>query len=240
MNPVVVIPARMASTRLPGKPLADINGKPMIQHVIERALESKLGDVVVAAGDQVIIEAVKHLNCYSVLTDPNLPSGSDRIHAALEAIDPKQNYTHILNLQGDLPDLNPNLLKILLDLLNTADFDISTLCYKIKNEEELKDPSCVKIAMSEYRDNSFKALYFSRSCIPYGNGPFYHHIGLYGYLRDSLNKFVKLSPSPLEQREKLEQLRAIENDMKIGVKCVDDTPFGIDTQDDLKKIKSIL
>ncbi len=240
MKPVIVIPARMAATRFPGKPLADIHGKPMIQHVIERALASGLGDVVVAAGDQVIIEAIQGLDCKAVLTDPNLPSGSDRIHAALEKIDPGHIYTHVLNLQGDLPHLDPGLLTILLNLLNTSDFDISTLCYQITDDTELKDPGCVKIAMTELDKNIFKALYFSRSVLPYGDGPHYHHIGLYGYLRNSLDKFVNLPPSPLEKREKLEQLRALENNMKIGVQCVNSNPFGIDTKQDLEKLKATL
>lgn len=240
MKPVIVIPARMAATRFPGKPLADIHGRPMIQYVIECAQAANLGDVIVAAGDQVIVEAVKHLDCTAVLTDPNLPSGSDRIHAALEKIDPQQTYTHVLNLQGDLPHLDPNLLNMLLDLLNSSDIDISTLCYEIQDKSELNDPSCVKIAMTERKENTFKALYFSRATIPHGDGPTYHHIGLYGYLRDSLNRFVKLPPSPLEKREKLEQLRALENGMKIGVKCVNSTPFGIDTKEDLEKLKSIM
>jgi len=240
MNPVIVIPARMAATRFPGKPLADIHGKPMIQHVIERALDAKLGDVIVAAGDQVIVEAVQHLDCKTILTDPDLPSGSDRIFAALKKADPKNSYTHVLNLQGDLPHLDSSLLKTLLDLLDSSDFDISTLCYEIKDDKELNDPSCVKVAMTEDQKDIYKALYFSRSCIPYGAGPIYHHIGLYGYLRNSLERFVNLPQSGLEKREKLEQLRALENGMKIGIKCVNSNPFGIDTKEDLEKLKSIL
>lgn len=240
MKPVIIIPARMAATRFPNKPLADIHGKPMIQHVVEQALKANLGDVIVAAGDQVIIDAIDHLECRAVLTDPDLPSGSDRIHAALEQLDPQQTYTHVINLQGDLPHVDPKLLTDLLDTLETENIDISTLCYEIKDSAELQDPGCVKIAMTPVTPDTYQALYFSRVCLPYGDGPVYHHIGLYGYLRDSLESFVALPPSPLEKREKLEQLRALENGMKIGVRCVESQPFGIDTPEDLEKLKASL
>lgn len=229
----IIIPARLASTRLPNKPLADICGKPMIVHVYDRAVESGLGDVIVACAEQEIADAIIKSGGKAILTDPELPSGTDRIYQALEKSD--DNYDYIINVQGDLPTLDPNLIKQCYDVLVSENTDISTLVTPITNEEEIINPNVVKAAIAFKNKDTGNALYFSRATIPYGEGEFYHHIGMYGYTYNALRSFVKLDPSPLEKREKLEQLRALENGMKIAVKIVDTMPIGVDTEQDLNK-----
>ncbi len=244
-NPLVVIPARMASTRLPGKPLADIAGAPMIVQVLRRAEEADIGPVVVAAAEPEIAEAVERAGGRAVLTDPELPSGSDRIHQAVERIDPERLHEVVVNLQGDLPTLEADALRAVLLPLVHPEVDIATLCSVITEPEERANPNVVKIATA-FPDprESARALYFSRCSIPWDQGdatlPLYHHIGIYAYRRGALDRFVALQPSPLEKRERLEQLRALEAGMRIDVALVDSVPLGVDTPADLERARRLL
>jgi 3-deoxy-manno-octulosonate cytidylyltransferase (CMP-KDO synthetase) len=237
-NPIVVIPARMASTRLPGKPLAEIAGLPMIVHVWRRAMEAQVGPVLVACAEQVIADAIQRAGGRAVLTRPDHPSGSDRVHEALEAVDPKGVHDAVLNVQGDLPALDPALLRAVLAALDDPLIDIATLAVAITDEAERTSSSVVKAVVSSPEGaHRGRALYFSRSAVPWGEGPLYHHIGLYGFRRHALARFVSLVPTPLEQRERLEQLRALENGMRIEVAFVDTVPLGVDTPDDLARAR---
>ena len=237
-QPVILIPARLASTRLPRKPLADIAGLPMIVQVWHRAMEAKCGRVVVAAAEAEIVDAVTSAGGEAVLTDPDLPSGSDRIHQALEHIDPDGAHQCIVNLQGDLPTLEPALIQRVLEVL--GDNDMATLVAEITEAGERDDPNVVKAIVSLQTATSGRALYFTRATAPAGEGPLYHHIGIYAYQRAALANFVSLPPSVLEQRERLEQLRALEAGMSIGVACVDTVPVGVDTPQDLELANRIL
>jgi 3-deoxy-manno-octulosonate cytidylyltransferase (CMP-KDO synthetase) len=232
MNPLILIPARLASTRLPNKPLALIGGLPMIVQVWKRAVQSGVGDVVVACDSQAIGDAISAAGGRYVLTDPDLPSGSDRIYAALHRVDKENTHDVIINVQGDMPLLDPNIIVKAAELLKNPAVDIGTLAAVISSEEEKNDPAVVKIAMS-----GSTALYFSRSVVPHGEGPHYHHIGIYAYRREVLGGFVKLPPSELEKREKLEQLRALEAGMRIDVAVVDAVPLGVDTPEGLEKVR---
>tara|TARA_R110002074_G_scaffold153396_2_gene308458 strand:+ start:6725 stop:7495 length:771 start_codon:yes stop_codon:yes gene_type:complete len=241
MNPIIVIPARMASTRLPGKPLADIAGRAMIVQVWARAIESGLGRVVVAAAEEEIAAAVREAGGEAVLTAPDLPSGSDRIWAALQAVDPDGRHDVIVNVQGDLPTLDPALIRIAAETLVAAGADISTLAAEIRVEEERTNPNVVKAVIAlPPAARAGRALYFTRATAPTGEGAHYHHIGLYAYTRAALARFVALPPSPLELREKLEQLRALEAAMHIEVALVDTVPLGVDTPADLEKARTAL
>lgn len=239
---LVIIPARLAATRLPNKPLADIWGKPMIVRVWERAMAANVGPVLVACGDPEILKAVIKYGAEGVLTDPSLPSGTDRVKAALDAYDPKEDYDTVINVQGDLPTLEPSLIQQTLEPLYNPAVDISTLANLIEDPHELADPNTVKIALSIKEGDSIgRALYFSRHPLPYGDGPHYHHIGIYAYRRECLNQFVNLPVAPLETREKLEQLRALSHGMRIDVKVVTThAPFGVDTPDDLERARNIM
>jgi len=240
MNPITVIPARMASTRLPGKPLLPIAGLPMIVQVWQRGIEADTGPVVVAAAEQEIVEAVRDAGGEAVLTDPDHPSGSDRIHEAVERADPDGRYDTIINLQGDLPALDPATIRAALKpLAADADVDIGTLVTLIDEAEELANPNVVK-AVTAFADgvDTARALWFSRLKAPGGEGPHWHHIGLYTYRRAALRRFVGLPPSLLEQREKLEQLRALENGMRIDAARVETMPLGVDTPEDLARIRA--
>ena len=240
-NPIIVIPARMASTRLPGKPLAEIVGKSMIVQVWARAMESGLGRVVVAAAEEEIAQSIRDAGGEAVLTAPDLPSGSDRIWAALQAVDPEGKHDVIVNVQGDLPTLDPHLIRVAADALVSSGADISTLAAEIKVEEERYNPNVVKAVIALPEGKSLgRALYFTRVTAPSGDGAHYHHIGLYAYTRDALSRFVSLPPSPLELREKLEQLRALEAAMHIEVALVDTVPLGVDTPADLEKARMAL
>ncbi len=264
-NPIVIIPARMASNRLPGKPLADIGGTPMIVQVIRRAQEAGVGDVVVACDGQEIAEAVAAVGGRAVITDPDLPSGSDRVWQALQEIDPDGHYDIVINLQGDMPTLDPDIVRQALDVLEDDDVDIATLAAEITNEEERDNPAVVKVVIGSKwqvasgrkrghdslpeankinRTSADKkvgnALYFSRLPVPYGAEILYHHIGIYAYRRQALEKFVNLPPSPLEQNEKLEQLRALEAAMRIDVAVVDTVPLGVDTPQQLEQVRKLL
>ena len=241
MTPIVVIPARLAATRLPGKPLADIAGKPMIVRVMERAQAAGIGPVAVACGDAAIADAVRAAGGRAVLTDPDLPSGSDRVHAALAELDPGGRHDVVVNLQGDFPTLAPETLRAALLPLADPGVDIGTLVAPIADDAEAATPSFVKAACAFPPGAAVApALYFSRAAIPWGDGPRWHHIGIYAYRRDALTRFVALPESPLERREKLEQLRALEAGMRIACARVAHGPFGVDTPADLERARRIL
>ena len=241
MNPIVLIPARMASTRLPGKPLADIGGRPMIVHVLDRAREAGIGPVAVACAETAIAEAVRDAGGVAVMTDPALPSGSDRIDAALAQLDPGRRHDVVVNLQGDLPTLPPAFLRAVLAPLAKPEIDIATLVAEIVDPGEAALPSVVKaVCAFPAGGDVAPALYFSRAAIPWGEGTWWHHIGIYAYRRPALERFVALPPAPLEMREKLEQLRALEAGMRIACARVDHAPFGVDTAPDLERARAIL
>ena len=233
----MIIPVRLASTRLPNKPLADILGKTMIRRVYEKAIESGVGEVFIACdGDEIAAEA-KKIGANFVITDPNLPSGTDRIYAALKAVG--KDFDAVINLQGDLPNIDSSVIKSAANALFESDCDIATVASKIKDTQEITNPNVVKIAIAFNDENCGRALYFSRCAIPYSKEnaqDYYHHIGIYAYKTKALQKFVALKPSLLEKRESLEQLRALENDMKIVVKLVDAHPLSVDTQEDLEAV----
>lgn len=237
-NPIVLIPARMASTRLPNKPLALIDGVPMIVRVWQCAVAADCGRVVVAAAEPAIADVITAAGGEAVLTEPDLPSGSDRVHAALQIIDAPATHDAIINLQGDLPTLDPLLVKTTLAALQG--YDMSTLVAQITDPAERDNPNVVKAILSPRGAQNGQALYFTRATAPTGDGPLYHHIGIYGYTRASLDRFVSLPPSPLEQRERLEQLRALEAGMRIGAAIVDTVPVGVDTQADLAHAEAIV
>lgn len=241
MNPIIIVPARLASTRLPGKPLADIHGRTMICHVLDRARESASGPVLCAAAEPEIIEAVESAGFEAVLTNPDHPSGSDRIWEALSLKDPGGEYDVIVNLQGDLPTLDPMLVKAVLSPLADPDVDIATLVAPIIDAEERINPNVVKcVAALDANHGIARALYFTRAEAPAGDGPLWHHIGIYAYRRDALQRFVSMPPGILEQREKLEQLRALEAGMRIDAVRVDTVPLGVDTPADLDRAREIL
>jgi 3-deoxy-manno-octulosonate cytidylyltransferase (CMP-KDO synthetase) len=240
-NPVVVIPARMASTRLPGKPLADIAGEPMIVHCWRRAVEAEVGPVIVACAEAEIAAAVEAAGGTAVLTEPQLPSGSDRAAAAMAALDPDQAYDAVVNLQGDLPTLDPAAVRAAFAALGTPGVEIATLACPIADEGERIDPNVVKAVISlQPGASQGRALYFSRATVPAGDGEHYHHIGLYAFRRAALTRFVDLPVSGLEQRERLEQLRALEAGMRIDVALVDTVPLGVDTPADLERARALL
>jgi 3-deoxy-manno-octulosonate cytidylyltransferase (CMP-KDO synthetase) len=238
VNPAIIIPARLAATRLPGKPLADIGGVPMIVHVLRRAQAAGVGPVAVACGDAAIADAVRDAGGTAILTDPNLPSGSDRVWAALQAMDPAGAHDVVINLQGDLPGLPPDFLRAVLAPLANPHVDIATLVAPVTTEAEAQAPSVVKAVCAFDADAAIApALYFSRAAVPAGEGPLWHHVGIYAFRRAALARFVALPPSPLERREKLEQLRALEAGMRIWVARVGHAPFGVDTQADLDRAR---
>lgn len=239
---IVLIPARLGSTRLPNKPLAEIAGAPMIVQVWRRAREAGVGPVVVACAEPAIADAVRAAGGEAVLTDPELPSGTDRIFAALRAVDPERRFARVVNLQGDLPTLDPVALRQVLEPLDRLGSDIGTLANATEDEHDRSDPNVVKavVAFDPAQPLLGRALYFTRATAPTGPGPVWHHIGIYAFTRDALERFAALPPSPLEQRERLEQLRALENGMSIGVRLVDAVPFGVDTSADLEKARRIL
>jgi 3-deoxy-manno-octulosonate cytidylyltransferase (CMP-KDO synthetase) len=240
-NPIVVIPARMASTRLPGKPLADLLGEPMIVHCWRRAREADIGPVVVAAAEPEIVAAVEAAGGRAVLTRPDHPSGSDRIFEALTLIDPDRRHDAVVNVQGDLPTVEPQAVRAALAPLSVPEVDIATLVVAITREEERTDPNVVKAVLELPTGASLgRALYFTRATAPTGEGPLYHHIGLYAYRRAALERFVALPPSVLELRERLEQLRALAAGMRIDAAVVDAVPLGVDTPADLERARAIL
>jgi 3-deoxy-manno-octulosonate cytidylyltransferase (CMP-KDO synthetase) len=240
MSVLILIPARMASTRLPGKPLADIGGKPMIVHVARRAADSGLGRVVVATDTAAVADAVAAHGFEAVMTRADHQSGSDRIHEALVALDPGRKVETIVNVQGDLPTIDPATIAASVPPLADPDVDIATLGVEIAREEEKTNPNVVKIVGSPASRDRLRALYFTRATAPWGEGPLYHHIGLYAYRRAALERFVSLPPSPLEKRERLEQLRALEAGMRIDAAIVATVPLGVDTPGDLERARDML
>jgi 3-deoxy-manno-octulosonate cytidylyltransferase (CMP-KDO synthetase) len=237
---LVLIPARMAATRLPGKPLLDIAGLPMIVHVLRRAEAAAIGRVAVATDTPEIAEIVTAHGGEAVLTRADHPSGSDRIHEALQKLDPGGAIRTVINLQGDFPTIRPDNIGAVLAPLADPAVDIATLAAEIHTEEEATNPNVVKVIGSKLGDDRLRALYFTRATAPWGDGPRYHHIGLYAYRRAALERFVALPTSPLELREKLEQLRALEAGMRIDVGLVDSVPRGVDTPADLETARAIL
>jgi 3-deoxy-manno-octulosonate cytidylyltransferase (CMP-KDO synthetase) len=237
---LVLIPARMAATRLPGKPLLDIAGLPMIVHVLRRAEAAGIGQVAVATDTAEIASAVTANGGQAVMTRPEHPSGSDRIFEALGILDPRGEAEIVVNLQGDFPTITPDNIRDVLDPLADPAVDIATLAAEIHTAEEATNPNVVKAVGSMIAPRRLRALYFTRAAAPYGEGPRYHHIGLYAYRRAALERFVRLPPSPLERQEKLEQLRALEAGMRIDVTLVDSVPRGVDTPTDLETTRQIL
>jgi 3-deoxy-manno-octulosonate cytidylyltransferase (CMP-KDO synthetase) len=231
----IFIPTRLGSTRLPKKPLADIHGKQMLLHVAEKAKLSNCGDVIVACAEQELVDISTANGFEAVLTDPEINTGTDRIYAAYKKLG--RNYKYIVNLQGDIPSINPNTIKVAVDILKKSNHDISTVASIAASEREKTDPNTVRAIVAA----NGKALYFTRAALcPHGEGELYHHIGLYVYRAEALEKFVKLPQSPLEKREKLEQLRALENDMTIGIGIVDDFAIGVDTPEDLEVVRKYM
>ena len=241
-NPVIVIPARLAATRLPRKPLADIAGTPMIVHVWRRAVAAKVGPVVVACGDREIADAIESAGGRAVMTDPHQPTGSDRIHEAVGRVDPVGRHDAVINLQGDVPLLNPKAVRIAVAALSDPETDIATLAAVIQDGAALADPSVNKV-VAGFTDPSqpARALYFSKAIVPWGDGQHYEHIGLYAYRREALERFVGLPRGVLEQREHLEQLRALEAGMHISVSLIDPAWLGVqvDTPADLARAREL-
>jgi 3-deoxy-manno-octulosonate cytidylyltransferase (CMP-KDO synthetase) len=239
-NTMIVIPARMEASRLPGKPLADIAGEPMIVHVWRRAMAAEAGRVVVATDAEEIVAAVRKAGGEAVMTRNDHASGSDRVFEAVNKVDPDGDRDLIVNLQGDLPTLEPHLVQACLEPLATKGVHIATLCAEIKEREERTNPNVVKVVGTPIAAKRLRALYFTRATAPHGEGPLYHHIGIYAYRRNALERFVGLKPSPLERREKLEQLRALEDGMRIDAVVVDTVPLGVDTPADLDRARRML
>ena len=237
---LVLIPARMASTRLPGKPLVDIAGEPMIVHVMRRAQAAGVGPVVVATDSEAIAACVEKAGGRALMTRVDHVSGSDRIFEALAAADPEGGAEIIVNVQGDLPTLAPSDVAAALAPLADPAVDIGTLAAEISEAQERGNPNVVKVVGSPVAPGRLRALYFTRATAPSGEGPLFHHIGLYAYRRAALARFVGLPPSPLERREKLEQLRALEAGMRIDVSLVASVPLGVDTPQDLERARALL
>jgi 3-deoxy-manno-octulosonate cytidylyltransferase (CMP-KDO synthetase) len=238
---LIVIPARMAASRLPGKPMLDIGGEPMIAHVWRRAMEAEAGRVVVATDADEVVGAITALGGEAVRTHPDHASGSDRVFEAVCGVDPEGAAELVVNLQGDLPTLEPRLIRACLEPLAAVGPDVATLAAQIVEPDERTNPNVVKVVGTPLQDDRrLRALYFTRATAPYGEGPLYHHIGIYAYRRPALQRFVSLPPSPLEAREKLEQLRALEAGMRIDVAIVDTVPLGVDTPADLERARRLL
>jgi 3-deoxy-manno-octulosonate cytidylyltransferase (CMP-KDO synthetase) len=240
MNPIVAIPARMAATRLPNKPMADIHGEPMIVHVWRRAMEAEIGEVVVATDSPVIAEAVTKAGGRVQMTRADHPSGTDRVHEAVSALDPTGTHDAVVNVQGDLPTIEPATIRAALVPLMDPAVDMATLVAEITREEERTASQVVKMVGSTLAPGRFRCLYFTRATAPWGAGPLWHHIGLYAWRRAALARFVTLPPSGLEQREKLEQLRALEAGMRIEAMAVRAVPLGVDTPEDLQRAREML
>ncbi len=236
---IVLIPARMASTRLPGKPLIEIAGFPMIVHVLRRAAAAAVGETVVATDSEAVAAAVEKAGGRAVMTSADHPSGSDRIFEALQMLDPERRIEIIINVQGDLPTIEADDIRAALKPLSDPAVDIATLAAEIKTLEDRTNPNVVKVSGSPISPDRFRALKFTRADAQ-GAGPHHHHIGLYAYRRAALERFVKLPPSPNERREKLEQLRALDAGMRIDVAVVKSVPLGVDTPADLAKARALI
>jgi 3-deoxy-manno-octulosonate cytidylyltransferase (CMP-KDO synthetase) len=244
-DPIVLIPARLKATRLPDKPLADIGGEPMIVHVWRRACEAGIGPVAVATDAASIVEAIEKAGGKAVMTRDDHASGSDRIFEAAEILDPEGRHEIVVNVQGDFPTIEPAAIAASVEPLDDPAVDIATLAAEITEEEERTNPNVVKlvgsvVAGGAVRNRRLRALYFTRATAPYGEGPLYHHVGLYAFRRRALARFVKLPPSPLEKREKLEQLRALEAGMRIDAIVLDHVPFGVDTPEYLERARAVI
>ena len=237
---LVLIPARLGATRLPNKPLADIAGEPMIVHVWRRAVEAGIGPVAVATDAPAIAEAVTRAGGQAVMTRADHASGSDRIAEAMAAFDPQGHHDVVVIVQGDFPTINPRTIAASIAPLSDPAVDIATLAAEITEEGERADPNVVKLVGSAVSSGRLRALYFTRATAPWGEGPLHHHIGVYAYRRRALARFVSLPPSPLETRERLEQLRALEAGMRIDAVVVDDVPFGVDTPEQLEEARALL
>jgi 3-deoxy-manno-octulosonate cytidylyltransferase (CMP-KDO synthetase) len=237
---LILIPARMAAARLPGKPLADIGGEPMIVHVLRRAQEAAVGPVAIATDSAEVAAVVEKAGGRAVMTRADHASGSDRIFEALGKIDSQGSARIVVNMQGDLPTLSPSAIAAAIAPLADDAVDIATLAAEIRVADERTNPNVVKVVGTPVAAKRLRALYFTRATAPAGEGPLYHHIGLYAYRRAALERFVALPPSPLERREKLEQLRALEAGMRIDVAIVDAVPLGVDTPEDLEKARAVL
>jgi len=240
-NPIILIPARLTSTRLPNKPLADIAGEPMIVHVWRRAVESDTAPVVVAAAEREIVDAIEKAGGRAILTRPDHRTGSDRIFEAVERLDPDSTHDAVINLQGDMPTLEPASIRAVFEPLADQGVDIATLATEIVREDERRDPNVPKVVVGLAPGQRIgRALYFSRVTVPGGAGPHYFHIGIYAYRRAALARFVELKEGILERRERLEQLRALEAGMRIDVALVDTVPLGVDTPAHLARAREIL
>ncbi len=240
-NALIVIPARMQATRLPGKPMLDIAGEPMIVHVWRRAMAAEAGRVVVATDAEAIVDAIREAGGEAIMTRDDHASGSDRVFEAVSRVDPEEYAEVVVNLQGDLPTLEPHLIRACLAPLAAKGPDIVTLACEITEEGERTNPNVVKVVGTPLpQSDRLRALYFTRASAPHGDGPLFHHIGIYAYRRPALERFVTLKPSPLEKREKLEQLRAVEDGMRIDVAIVDTVPLGVDTPADLERARRLL
>ena len=239
-SPVIIIPARMAASRLPGKPLADIGGKPMIRHVWERAMAADIAPVWVATDHEEIAAAIREAGGQAVMTRDDHPSGSDRTFEAVSRIDPDGRFDVILNLQGDLPEMDPDIAVTLLQAVRDGGAELSTLVTPASAEEAARSQVVKAVVSWQEGRNLGRALYFSRAVIPHGDAQLFHHIGVYGWQRAALARFVALPPSPLETAEKLEQLRALEAGMKIAVAAIESAPAGVDTEADLAATRSRL
>jgi 3-deoxy-manno-octulosonate cytidylyltransferase (CMP-KDO synthetase) len=239
-DPLVLIPARMGATRLPGKPLADLCGQPMIVHVWRRAVAAGIGPVAVATDSPEIAAVVEGAGGAAVLTRADHPSGSDRIHEAAHLLDPEGRHDVVVNVQGDFPTLDPTAIANAIVPLADPAVDIATLASVIHEDDERTAPSVVKCIGAELAPGRLRALYFTRATAPWGEGPLLHHVGIYAYRRRVLDRFVALPPSPLELREKLEQLRALEAGMRIDVMLIDEVPRGVDTPEDLARTRVLL
>jgi 3-deoxy-manno-octulosonate cytidylyltransferase (CMP-KDO synthetase) len=240
MRPLVVIPARLSATRLPNKPLADIGGRPMLARVVERALAADIGPVAVAVDAEETAAAVAGTGAAVVLTRPDHPSGSDRIFEALGRLDPDRRHDIVVNLQGDFPTVSPAAISAVLGPLADPEVAIGTLAGTIVHAAERENPNVVKVVGAPLGDRRLRALYFTRATAPWGEGPLYHHSGIYAYRRAALERFVAMPPSVLELRERLEQLRALEAGMRIDVTLIDEVPFGVDTPADLERARQVL
>lgn len=240
MNPIVVIPARLAATRLPNKPLADIGGRPMIAHVVARALAAGVGPVAVAVDSPRIAAALEQSGAAAIVTREDHPSGSDRIFEALGTLDPDRRHDVVVNVQGDFPTASPEAIAAVLAPLEDEAVAIATLAGEIALPEERENPNVVKVVGAEVAPGRLRALYFTRATAPWGEGPLFHHCGIYAYRRAALERFVALPQSGLERRERLEQLRALEAGMRIDVAVIDEVPFGVDTPVELERARRAL
>ena len=242
-SPIILIPTRLAAARLPRKPLADIAGSPMILHVWRHAVAAEVGPVVVASGDREIADIVEREGGRAVLTDPDLPTGSGRIHAAIAALDPEGRHDAVINVQGDMPMLDPAAIRVALEALADPETDIATLAAEISDPAALADTSVNKV-VAGFADPArpARALYFSKAVVPWGEGPHYEHIGLYAYRRAALERFVTLPRGVLERRERLEQLRALEAGMRSSVSLIDKARLGVqvDTPADLDMARALM